>query len=725
MAQQNFKKYIELYNEVEKAQRQIEMKELEISSIKEQFEEKNSELEEQRKNLERRRQKLQKSAADAGSAPFTAFDEQALSEQQEQKRQEQSRQIEGKYAPQFAELEKRLREETGERDSSPDLTLDQETTENYNELCKRKEQNLLPDSLKDHLDNEKPENIIERYKMASAAVLKARCQDVSKLGAIADYAPVWLIRMITLALPLLGALIIYGLLATAAHPLLSSFVYVTVRFLAKLLIIVIACVIGYFIASATVGIGFAGAALLGALSLWLLWSRHIPVSGALVYWVTVVVQLSLAAIACYFLKKYFDKSGLSARLIDRCLQIPAFCGPVLKRQEKELQDNQDKYYILYHHKDLLQRVSDKEQQSKRMAIQGEINDLQKAKDKELKDLEEQGRQRLAEKIREGKRDAAQKNQLWQEELARGKRELEQLQVEFQQVQGEIKQGSINLEKQLQAAEQKIGELAAIQKSAVETMGQILEDSKHQTVTKRESVLSDSIYLIENHDKKSLPRIYPIDHYKKPIVFLYDIPTTNNVANELYPFVVSVIQAFSLANFDLIAEFRNKVFEMTIMDPVTRGRKFLPLKSVFIRVPDEDDNIDIPALTRIITADTRKVAATGKGIDELNRLMLENDEDISKFGKYNIVHFLVPDESSPSNANFLNAELWGSLGDGHENGFLPIFYINYRDFKNTLDDNSRNKSLFVKNLLHSIGKDSNNIFRIDIKNCSIAKEILPY
>ena len=106
------------------------------------------------------------------------------------------------------------------------------------------------------------------------------------------------------------------------------------------------------------------------------------------------------------------------------------------------------------------------------------------------------------------------------------------------------------------------------------------------------------------------------------------------------------------------------------------------------------------------------------IDEHNRKMSADGEDKVKYFKYKIAEFIVPEEAAAQNTNFFDSDLWGTLGDGRENGFIPIFYISYDDWKNTFDDDSKLNSKFILQLKNAIGSTNGSVFKIDTEKITI-------
>ena len=117
----------------------------------------------------------------------------------------------------------------------------------------------------------------------------------------------------------------------------------------------------------------------------------------------------------------------------------------------------------------------------------------------------------------------------------------------------------------------------------------------------------------------------------------------------------------------------------------------------------------------------RVARTGMSIDVYNQNVFE--EGIDTVLPYKIVQFIVPEEAAAQNTNFFSSDLWGTLGDGRENGFLPIFYISRKDWENTFNEESRLNSTFIRQLKYTLSSGSPNVYWMDEKRFSIQQASL--
>lgn len=238
---------------------------------------------------------------------------------------------------------------------------------------------------------------------------------------------------------------------------------------------------------------------------------------------------------------------------------------------------------------------------------------------------------------------------------------------------------------------------------------VFDNINNNTVGFEESqgVLSDYIYLFNKNSKDDPKKYASINHDKKPIVFLYDIEESTNVSASLFEFMEAVLAGFYSIN-------AKDAFDVIITDPVSKARKFEQMTR-FLSIEN-----DIRKLSDSVQNSMREVAKKGMHIDDYNRKMSEDCEDKVKFFKYKIVEFIVPEESAAQNTNFFDSDLWGTLGDGKENGFIPIFYINYSDWKNTFDEDSKLNSKFILQLKNSIGTSNGCVYKIDTENITIEK-----
>ena len=223
------------------------------------------------------------------------------------------------------------------------------------------------------------------------------------------------------------------------------------------------------------------------------------------------------------------------------------------------------------------------------------------------------------------------------------------------------------------------------------------------------ILSDYICLFNENPNANPVKIYEVKHDKKPIVFLYDIEESTNITQSLFNFMRAVLAGFYIMN-------SKDVLEVIIADPVSKGRKFeQQAEQKLLSIQN-----DIRLLSESVDASMRKVSATGFHIDDYNRKMYDEGEDKVKYFKYKIVEFIDPEESADQNTNFFDSDLWGTLGDGSSEGFIPIFYISYRDWVDTMSEESKLNSKFIRLLKDAIGKNNGQVFKIDVDNVSIAK-----
>ena len=254
------------------------------------------------------------------------------------------------------------------------------------------------------------------------------------------------------------------------------------------------------------------------------------------------------------------------------------------------------------------------------------------------------------------------------------------------------------------------------KDDVDAMDQLLKTITGDTVKPEEArgVLSNYLYLANKQEGTEPVVLQQIKHDKKPIVFLYDNDDNlDDVSSFIYDFVKSTVMGLYTIN-------PMTIMDVVIMELVTHGRKFAKMNSGIdlVRISD-----DIKSLSDEIQQSMNDIARQGKSLDALNidKFEKEGRNANEKYTKYKIVSFVVPREADAVNTNFLTSSLWGALVDGKENGFVPIFYISYQDWRDTFDDENKLNSQFIKQLKHTIGNSNGLVYKIDTKNISI-KEV---
>ncbi|MBE7010274.1 MAG: hypothetical protein E7418_02145 [Ruminococcaceae bacterium] len=232
----------------------------------------------------------------------------------------------------------------------------------------------------------------------------------------------------------------------------------------------------------------------------------------------------------------------------------------------------------------------------------------------------------------------------------------------------------------------------------------LEESRGQ--------LSDKIYLCHSKGNENPKRFHELRHNKKPIIFLYDTMETTKISSLLSEFMMEIFTAFLMIN-------ARQVLDLSVIE-LTGGTSFY--RNSYIQVVEKEG---IKKLFDDIATLRKEIASsqTANGsLDEFNQYIYDSGEDKSKYKKYKIVQFVVPEEEAVQETNIFDANNWNNLVESERYGFLPIFFINYKDWANTFDDENRLNSKFIRHLKNVLGDEANTykITNEDIKRITFKK-----
>ncbi|WP_461810949.1 hypothetical protein [Faecalimonas sp.] len=660
---------------------------------------------------------------------------------------------------------------------------DSQLNDAYSNLSARQITDELPQVLLYALQ-EPVDSVIERKGLNSGQEVGQVARKASSLDDLSMYMPQWLVKLVEIGFPCIigGGLLLFFIFSGVRWGFVATATNAIVTFLFGVLCTAIGFGIPYGILTAVKGkiVGIIGGVIGGIIGVLIAidWGITLPTGITnVVEWLSKVIVCVAVLIGFYFLNKC---TGVGSGLMNLGMKIGFVRKAALVKQGYVIQENIDSYYCLLKYSEIIGSIVDGNKARQSSYLNSELSRLQTEKIVEIKQLASKIDADIEKKIVSEKNEAetsrkkyerSQQNLIqiqdecmielsgyderisdesasYDENVARTKASYEkrivktkekleklkesltldkdtliaQLQSDIRRCQEEYSSEEQNysekkidseasydqqISKCLTSIDQKNSELA----SELDVIHNVFHDIYNNTVGFEESkgVLSDYIYLYNEKSKDEPRRLIPIRHDKKPIVFLYDLQDTTNVSTSLYEFMMSVLTGLYAIN-------ANDTFSVIVTDPVSKARKFEPMaQKRLLTIQNE-----IRDLSKLIQNSMRNVSQKGMHIDDYNRKMSAEEEDKVKYLKYKIVEFIVPEEAAAQNTNFFDSDLWGTLGDGKENGFFPIFFISYSDWRNTFDDDSKLNSKFILQLKNAIGSSNGSVFKIDTENITIEK-----
>lgn len=627
--------------------------------------------------------------------------------------------------------------------------------------------------------SESTTNVIQRNGINGGQKLVQIANCVTPLDDLSRYASDGLKKLVNVGLPLIVSIgILLFFIFSGMH---LDFVIRTtntvVTFLFWLVISAIAGGIGYGISKVKCKKGIIGGIIGGILGFWVVahWSIILPdnVTSA-VEWIIKVLICLLVGIGLYFANTHTDVGNF---FVGIGMKFDFFKNEALLRQGHIIQENADSYCILIKYREILEQIVNEDKERRYVQLTSELEKLQSEKNLAVDSLVKTINQEIEQNIFKEKETAEIRIKEYEQhqkhlismqeecmlELSKYDEKIQNLIDEIDEkisnstylydkkisdvkkilnLKSRLDFDNDSLQEKLESAildcvtdinkkteqyNQNIFSIEQEYEQRIKTINEsidrlnvkltndltkihdIFHDINNKTVGFEESqgVLSDYLYIYNENSTEEPKRVIKIKHNKKPIVFLYDLNDTTNVSASLFNFMKAVLTGFYTIN-------ANDSFDVIIVDPVSKARKFEQMRR-FLFIEN-----DIKKISNAIQNSMRKVAKEGIHIDDYNRKMASDREDKIKYFKYKIVEFIVPEESAAQNTNFFDSDLWGTLGDGRENGFMPIFYISYSDWKNTFDDNSKLNSKFILQLKNAIGSSNGEVFKIDVENITVEK-----
>ncbi len=647
----------------------------------------------------------------------------------------------------------------------------------YSGLNAKAVNNELPQVITDVM-SEPLSDVIQRNEINGGQRIAQIAYSVSSLDDLSKYTPEWLIKLVNIGFPSIAGV---GLLAffifSGIH---LAFVATATNAIASFLLWLVGAAIvggiGYGIVEAKWGKGKVGGIIGAILGFCIVmhWSITLPHGVTnVVEWIVKVLICLAVGLGVYFLN---TRTGVGSTFISIGMKIGFIKKEALVQQGYAIQANADSYYALIKYKEIIEQVVNENKQRKYVYLTNELERLEGEKafavDSLTKKIDRENEQtisnerasveasrekyeqqqmnliqmqdecilelseydgRIQKKIAEYDEKISNTTSSYDKKIADIKEKLKRLKSGvasdknslLAQLDKDITMCDSNKKEITEQYDQRIAKCVQDYELKIKTVKddierlnegfagdlseihRIFDNINNNTVGFDESqgVLSDYLYIYNENSLEDPKSIIKIKHDKKPIVFLYDLEDKTNISASLFEFMKAVLAGIYTIN-------AKDAFDVIVTDPVSKARKFEQMTK-FLTIEN-----DIKKLSDSVQNSMRKVAKEGMHIDEHNRKMSADGEDKVKYFKYKIAEFIVPEEAAAQNTNFFDSDLWGTLGDGRENGFIPIFYISYDDWKNTFDDDSKLNSKFILQLKNAIGSTNGSVFKIDTEKITI-------
>lgn len=647
----------------------------------------------------------------------------------------------------------------------------------YSGLNAKAVSNELPQVITDVM-SQSTTDVIQRNSINGGQKLAQIANYVTPLDDLSRYTPEWLIKLVNVGFPSIVAvgILLFFIFSGAHLGFVSTATNAVVTFLFWLVGAAIVGGIGYGITEAKWGKGIIGGIIGAILGFWIAthWSITLPYSVTnVVEWVIKALICLAVGIGLYFLNTC---TSVGNAFISMGMKIGFIKKAALIQQGYTIQENADSYYVLIRYREIIEQIVNENKQRRYAQLTSELERLQSEKvsavDALSKEIDQETEQtvsservsaeasrkkyeqqqmdliqmqdecmlelsgydgRIQEKTVEFDEKISNCTSSYDKKIAEAKEKIQHLQSGLAsdkdslkaQLERDISDCIADEKKKKEQYDQKIASCEQEYEQKIRTVNEnidrlnaefagelaeihdVFDNINNNTVGFEESqgVLSDYLYIYNENSTEDPKSVIKIKHDKKPMVFLYDLDDTTNVSASLFEFMKAVLAGFYTIN-------AKDAFDVIVTDPVSKARKFEQMTELLTI-----EN-DIKKLSDAIQNSMRKVAREGMHIDEHNRKMASDGEDRVRYFKYKIAEFIVPEESAAQNTNFFDSDLWGTLGDGKENGFIPIFYISYSDWRNTFDDDSKLNSKFILQLKNAIGSSNGAVFKIDAENITI-------
>lgn len=286
-----------------------------------------------------------------------------------------------------------------------------------------------------------------------------------------------------------------------------------------------------------------------------------------------------------------------------------------------------------------------------------------------------------------------------------KYELETAISETTSLADELRSKLDKLHSQLDTSRKSVEFFDTEYKSCIEEIDNIIPD-----ISKTKAILSDSIYMIPDDDKKvdsaGHKYINHIEHDKKPFVILYDSTLADCSAKAYKEALGDITNSIVL---DLMLAFRRinskDIYEQNVIDTIASGNAFKDPRIKNILSIDTVVGSQYAMANKLAQIDKQKerVYQTGGNIDSINASRIDSGE---RPMKYNIMYFIVNPNSDDSMDESMNSVLVNS----DTFGFIPVFICDMTKYINGISKD--------RNIYKDISMVTTNVIIFDTTKYSI-------
>lgn len=298
-------------------------------------------------------------------------------------------------------------------------------------------------------------------------------------------------------------------------------------------------------------------------------------------------------------------------------------------------------------------------------------------------------------------------------LTKRKAQNDQKQEDIIQQYRELK---IQTEQKWKEKERNLKKKAEEIQNKLQQLREKMQDIRTQSVKpvpfdESRGVLADSLYLIFESNNQEPDLVTEIRHEKHPLVFLYDPSAEEANKNFVEEFADIVLSGLYVVN-------PIRLIRATVLDPYSRGRRFaMRASQKLLEVENNPRN-----LLSSVQESMLQIAGTGTTIDEYNQSKYDKDQEERVCLPYRIVEFVVP-EADAQKGTFLDESFWGMMEDGVKNGFIPIFYIDVRDWNSAGETEKGYNGDFILQLKKAVIKNKGHVYQVDLPRQKVEEVFL--